>query len=155
MIPVLCPPKVIDETIGHLKAAGEVQRECLVLWLGRRLDDSLNVVIAHRPEQQAWRDRFVVDAAEMAALKALLRKDRLMIAGQVHSHPKEAFHSLADDRGAFIRHQGALSFVLPYFARDVLVSSFLTDAALYELDENNRWILVPSEGVRARCQIHT
>ena len=154
MTPVLCPDKVVDETLGHLKAAGAAQRECLVLWLAHRLNDRLNVVMAHRPEQRAWRDRFVVDVAEMATLKALLRKDRLMIAAQVHSHPREAFHSLADDNGAFIRHQGALSFVLPYFARDVSVSTFLPDAALYELHENNRWMLVPWEGVSARCQIH-
>jgi proteasome lid subunit RPN8/RPN11 len=154
MSPVLCPQNVVDETLGHLKTAGTVQRECLVLWLAERLDDRFNVVMAHRPEQQAWRDRFIVDTAEMAALKALLRKDRLMIAAQVHSHPKAAFHSWADDNGAFIRHQGALSFVLPYFARDVSVSTFLTDAALYELHENNRWMLVPSGGINARCQIH-
>jgi hypothetical protein len=89
----------------------------------------------------------------MASLKALLRKDRLMIAAQVHSHPKEAFHSFADDEGAFIRHLGALSFVIPYFARDSSVSTFLEEAALHELQEGNRWTLVPFEGVRARCQI--
>jgi|SRR5579862_939015 len=154
MIPVLCPQAVVDETIGHLKTAGTAERECLVLWLARRLDDRINVVMAHRPEQQAWRDRFTVDAAEMASLKALLRKERLMIGAQVHSHPKEAFHSFADDEGAFVRHQGALSFVIPYFGRDSSVSTFLAEAALFELQEDNRWRLVPPEGVRARCQIH-
>jgi Prokaryotic homologs of the JAB domain len=104
MVPVLCPQALVDETIGHLKAAGTAQRECLVLWLARRFDDRINVVMAHRPEQQAWRDRFTVDAAEMASLKALPRKERLMIGAQVHSHPKEAFHSFADDEGAFVRH---------------------------------------------------
>lgn len=154
MIPVLCQETLVEETIGHLKAAGTVQLECLVLWLARRFDDRINVVTAHRPEQRAWRDRFVVDAAEMASLKAVLRKDRLMIAAQVHSHPKEAFHSFADDEGAFIRHQGALSFVIPYFARNSSVATFLEEAALFELQEGNRWMSVPSEGVRARCQIH-
>jgi len=154
MTPVFCPESVVDETIAHLQAAGAGQCECLVLWLARRLDDRMNVVMAHRPEQRAWRDRFIVHAAEMASLKALLRKDRLMIAAQVHSHPKEAFHSFADDEGAFIRHQGALSFVVPYFARASSVSTFLVEAALYELQEGNRWTLVPSEGVETRCQIH-
>jgi len=153
MIPVFCPQSVVKQTIVHLQAAGAVGHECLVLWLARRLDDRLEVVTAHRPEQRAWRDRFIVDAAEMASLKALLRKDRLMIAAQVHSHPKEAFHSFADDEGAFIRHLGALSFVIPYFARDSSVSTFLEEAALHELREGNRWSLVPFEGVRARCQI--
>jgi hypothetical protein len=154
MIPVLCPQALVGETMSHLKAAGTEQHECLVLWLARRFDDRINVVMAHRPEQRAWRDRFIVEAAEMASLKALLRKERLMIAAQVHSHPKEAFHSFADDNGAFIRHQGALSFVLPYFARDSSVSTFMAEAALYELQAGNRWVLVPAEGVRARCQIH-
>jgi len=154
MIPILCPETLVDETIAHLKAAGAVQCECLVLWLAHRLDDRINVVMVHRPEQRAWRDRFVVDAAEMASLKALLRKDRLMIAAQVHSHPKEAFHSFADDQGAFIRHHGALSFVIPYFARDSSVATFLEEAALFELRQGNRWVLVPSEEVEVRCQVH-
>lgn len=154
MIPVLCPAIAVEETIGHLKAAGAAQRECLVLWLARRLDDRMNVVKAHRPEQLACRDRFDVNAAEMASLKALLRKERLMIAAQVHSHPKEAFHSFADDEGAFIRHRGALSFVIPYFARDSSVATFLDEAALFELQQGNRWVLVPPEGVGTRCQIH-
>ena len=154
MIPVFCPQSVVDETIVHLRVAGAVERECLVLWLARRSDDRMNVVMAHRPDQRAWRDRFIVDAAEMASLKALLRNDRLMIAAQVHSHPKEAFHSFADDEGAFIRHQGALSFVIPYFARDSSVATFLEEAALFELRQGNRWVLVPSEGVKVRCQVH-
>jgi hypothetical protein len=154
MIPVFCPQSVVDETIVHLQAAGIVECECLVLWLARRSDDRMNVVMAHRPEQRAWRDRFIVDAAEMASLKALLRKDRLMIAAQVHSHPREAFHSFADDEGAFIRHQGALSFVIPYFARNSSVATILEEAALFELCEGNRWVLVPSEGVKTRCQVH-
>jgi len=154
MIPVLCLENVVSETIGHMQEAGAVHCECLVLWLARRLDDCINVVMAHRPEQHAWRDRFIVDAAEMVSLKALLRKDRLMIAAQVHSHPKKAFHSFADDEGAFIRHQGALSFVIPDFARNSSVATFLAEAALFELQEGNRWVLVPFEGVKARCQIH-
>lgn len=154
MIPVCCPEMLVGETIEHLKAAGTMRCECLVLWLARRSEDRMHVVMAHRPEQLARRDRFVVDAAEMASLKALLRKERLMIAAQVHSHPKEAFHSFADDEGAFIRHQGALSFVIPYFARASSVATFLEEAALFELQEGNRWVLVPSEGVRDRCQIH-
>jgi hypothetical protein len=153
MIPVLCPQTLVDQTIKYLQAAGAVQRECLVLWLAHRLDNCMNVVMAHRPDQRAWRDRFVVDAAEMASLKALLRSNRLMIAAQVHSHPKEAFHSFADDQGAFVRHHGALSFVIPNFARDSSVATFLEEAALFELRQGNRWVLVPSEEVKHRCQV--
>jgi hypothetical protein len=153
MIAAFCPELIVDETIAHLKAAGRGRRECLVLWLARRLEDRMNVVKAHRPQQRAWRDRFFVPPTEMASLKALLRIERLMIAAQIHSHPEEAYHSIADDEGAFIRHRGALSFVLPHFARDLSVSTFLADSALFELQANNRWIPVPSEDVTARCHI--
>ena len=153
MIPVFCPELIVAETIAHLKAAGSDGRECLVFWLARRLEDRMNVVNAHRPQQQARRHRFFVPPTEMASLRALLRNERLMIAAQIHSHPEEAFHSIADDEGAFIRHQGALSFVLPRFARDSSVSTFLADAALFELQANNQWMPVPFADITARCHI--
>jgi len=36
-----------------------------------------------------------------------------MVAAQVHSHPDEAFHSKGDDEWAIVRHEGALSIVVP------------------------------------------
>jgi hypothetical protein len=39
-----------------------------------------------------------------------------ILAGQIHAHPHNAYHSLADDQLALIRLPGGLSVVVPDFA---------------------------------------
>lgn len=62
-----------------------------------------------------------------------------MIVAQVHSHPEEAFHSSADDDWAVIRHEGALSLVVPYFAARTTVETFARDLAAFVLSSRNHW----------------
>ena len=62
-----------------------------------------------------------------------------MVAAQVHTHPAQAFHSEADDQWAIVRHVGALSLVVPYFAKDTRVASFFDDVALFRLSSENAW----------------
>ena len=83
---------------------------------------------------------FEFPAASMAALERKLIRERYMVAAQVHSHPREAFHSIADDRGAVIRHGGALSLVVPDFGLRTTSDSFFTDTKVYRLSMENRWI---------------
>ena len=76
-----------------------------------------------------------------------------MIAAQVHTHPFEAFHSEADDRWAIVRHVGAVSLVVPYFATTTTPDNFLDQIALFSLDANNQWIEVPNHLTRQLCRI--
>ena len=39
-----------------------------------------------------------------------------ILAGQIHAHPGQAYHSPADDALALIRSPGGLSIVVPHFA---------------------------------------
>lgn len=39
-----------------------------------------------------------------------------ILAGQIHAHPDQAYHSAADDQLALIHLPGGLSIVVPYFA---------------------------------------
>ena len=63
----------------------------------------------------------------------------MLIAAQVHSHPEEAFHSQADDNWAILRHLGALSIVVPYFANQTSVGNFLRQVAIFRLNDANQW----------------
>jgi proteasome lid subunit RPN8/RPN11 len=153
MSALICPSTVVLETIDHLRVAGRSGRECIVLWLGRRSANSIDVQEARRPRQTAQRDRFHIPADEMAAIKAYLREHHLIIAAQVHSHPAEAFHSIADDTGALIRHVGALSFVIPWFASQISVSSFLANTGLFELQKDNTWLEIPFSSLDTKCRI--
>jgi hypothetical protein len=70
-----------------------------------------------------------------------------MVAAQVHSHPGEAFHSKADDRWAIVRHEGALSLVVPNFALDTTVSRFLDDTKIYQFSAAAQWTEVRRDEV--------
>ena len=137
---LLCANSLVEETLAHLQEAGKSGLECIVLWLGIREGDDVRVVSAYRPQQAARRDQFLISPREMASIMELLREHRWMIAAQVHSHPFEAFHSRADDEGAIVRHQGALSFVVPWFAAKTSRQTFLSDVAIYALAAGDRWV---------------
>ena len=85
---------------------------------------------------------FFFPASAMEALQERLVRDRYMIGAQVHSHPHEAFHSVADDRGAIVRHGGALSLVVPDFGLRTTSNRFLADTRVYRLSGENRWVEV-------------
>lgn len=108
---ITCPSQMVDHTLAHLKEAGKRDCECVVLWLGQRADDCVQIQQTYLPMQKAKSDMFWIPPDGMADLQRLLRSHRYMVAAQVHSHPAAAFHSLADDRWAIIRHENALSLV--------------------------------------------
>lgn len=151
---VKCPLALLDKTLLQLRAAGQRRQECIMLWLGRRNGDSIDVVDAYRPEQNAREDMFHIPRTSMNALYSELRQRRLMVAAQVHSHPKEAFHSRADDQWAIIRHRGALSLVVPYFASETFASNFLDHTKVFQFSDNAKWAEVPKKDIHSWLQLH-
>lgn len=142
---VKCSSTLVEKTLSLLREAGQSRVECVMLWLGRRTGDHIEVVDAYRPEQISREDMFKIPQASMNQLYGELRRHRLMVAAQVHSHPKEAFHSRADDQWAIVRHEGALSIVVPYFASDTTITNFLDQTKIFQFTKDARWIEVPRE----------
>jgi proteasome lid subunit RPN8/RPN11 len=148
---VSCPGHLVDTTLAELKAAGNGRCECVVLWLGRRDGGSIRIEDAYRPPQMARADVFRIPPAGMTALHGELRRKRFMVAAQVHSHPHEAFHSRADDRWAIIRHEGALSLVVPNFAIGTTLSNFLDTTKVFRFSASAQWLEVPRPEVEKSC----
>lgn len=148
---VHCSSVHIASTLGHLREAGARHQECVVLWLGRPSTRGIEVASAYRPEQRAAADMFHIPPESMGALRALLRRDRVMVAAQVHSHPHEAFHSQADDRWAIVRHVGALSLVVPEFAAYTRVETFLEHTKVFRFSSSAHWREVSAAEVGTTC----
>lgn len=129
----------IERTLAVLQEGGRAGTECVALWLGHVADTCLTVQDVYRPIHEAKSDMFWITEAGMDELKARLRRTRTMVAAQVHTHPARAFHSDEDDRWAIVRHEGALSIVLPWFALKTSALTFASDAKVYRLDAANRW----------------
>lgn len=139
---VNCPSNVVETTLIELRAAGRAACECVVLWLGRRNGGSIMIEEAYRPLQTAKVDMFYISPSGMTELHAKLHQLRCLVAAQIHSHPGQAFHSRADDRWAIVRHEGALSIVVPNFAVDTTVDSFFNRVKVYRLSATGQWVEV-------------
>lgn len=137
--PLFVASSVVGQTLAALRKAGHYDLECVVLWLGQGHGDRISVAELYLPEQEAECDFFRIPPHSISALLAHLGSSNTFVAAQVHSHPREAFHSSADDRWAVVRHEGALSLVVPYFASDTTVANFTSHVAMFELAAGNRW----------------
>jgi len=142
-VPILVPVSLLSSSLATLRAAGREGRECVVLWLGKRTPEAVHVTDVYVPGQVAAADFFRIPRESIEALFAVLRDKGLMIAAQVHTHPEQAFHSVADDTWAIVRHVGALSLVLPHFASRTSEQTFFDDAATFCLSQANEWQEVP------------
>jgi proteasome lid subunit RPN8/RPN11 len=130
---------IIETTLNHIRAGGLKHCETAVLWLGKRAEPDMTVVEVYKPLQIVDRDFFKIPTEGMRTLLAHLKEKRLQIIAQVHSHPDEAFHSKADDEWAIVRHQGALSLVIPKFGAITTFQSFANDIASFQLDATDVW----------------
>jgi proteasome lid subunit RPN8/RPN11 len=134
---------LVDNTIDHLREGGRRRCETVVFWLGK--GDTVDEV--YRPEQEVSIDYFRLSGESMRSLMTYLRQDRRRILAQVHSHPNEAFHSKADDNWAVIRHEGALSLVLPQFASTTILDNFFDQTATFSLSPDDKWLEVATADV--------
>lgn len=137
----------VEHTLWHLQEAGQKGTECVVLWLGRQEDTIIQVQQVYRPTQVARPKMFYIPLDSMNAIMSEISSKRLMIAAQVHSHPFGAFHSNADDAWAIVRHEGALSLVIPCFALNTSRENFMEDAKLFRLTPKNKWCEVSREEI--------
>lgn len=148
---VHCPTTVVRATLDHLRQSGYVSRECVVLWLGIRESGEIRVKSVYRPIQKAREDMFRIPSQGMTALHRTLRRSGCMVAAQVHSHPGPAFHSRADDKWAIVRHEGALSLVVPNFAVMTTVDNFLDETKVYRFSDSGKWLLVRTSELNRSC----
>jgi hypothetical protein len=140
-VPLRVPRAVVTATLVSLQDGGRRRSESVALWLGRREPGVVKVIESYVPEHTAAEDYFEIPQTSIAALFARMRASQAMVAAQIHTHPGRAFHSVADDRWAIVRHIGAISIVLPDFALRTSTESFVHDAAVFVLDERNVWQL--------------
>ena len=141
---VICPRTIIDDTLGSLRSAGETGKEQAIFWLSQRgRCEDFEIVDMLVPRQETAEDFFYIPPHAMKEMMANLRSRRLSLRTQIHSHPQAAFHSRADNKWAIVRHEGALSLVVPYFAANVTLPNFMESIAAYRLRSNDRWVNVP------------
>lgn len=108
---------VLAGTQELLRSLSEGNHESLVLWAGR--PSARGAVITHviAPEVEAGYDRLDLPSASRAEVALLLRRERLLVCSDLHTHPETAFLSIADQQRPFSTLPGFYAIVVPDFAR--------------------------------------
>jgi len=88
---------VVQSTVKALQIFGSHNLEGLVLWLGLVQPERARVIHAFVPEQQSIADEsgvgYFVNGETLFKLNKKLAETGLRLIAQVHSHPREAYHS--------------------------------------------------------------
>jgi hypothetical protein len=127
---LLVPATITQATVTHLRLAGRAGCEEFAFWSGHPLGGGVAVVTRafHPNSSQEYGHVTVDDPNQILAMIDVVHEHDELVLCQLHTHPKEAFHSSVDDRGAFTDEPGFLSLVLPTFG-----SGGLSSAQAYRL----------------------
>lgn len=144
----LLPQRVLNDTWLFLRERGTKHLEAVVLWVGCVMDEQhAEVLAAIPPRQVAYRseDGLAVEVPEDALTELIgALPDGIHVLARVHSHPGEAYHSPLDDTNMLISHHGAISIVVPDFARGAAV---LAGCSVNRLRPSDGWQELPAATV--------
>lgn len=88
------------------------QHEGIVYLLGQTDGRSSLIVAISRPRATTSPGSFHVGETAMRSIVEIANAAWLQIVGQLHTHPRAAYHSDGDEHGASIRYPGFVSIVL-------------------------------------------
>jgi len=136
----IIPRALVARSWEFLRERGSLRQEGMLLWAGRNASRHIAIDGLTIPGQTAIRTTLGVCVAMSDDAHARLHEN--LLPGQryyvrVHSHPTRAYHSETDDANLILSHDGAISIVVPNFARNVL--SDLTQVAVHEYSQAGGW----------------
>lgn len=99
---------------------------------------------AIRPAAVTTPGSFHIDSLAMATVMRVAARRQLQVVGQLHTHPRTAYHSEGDERGARIRYKGYVSIVLPDYGRHL---PKLNGAAIFVYQPDAGFLPVPVQHV--------
>jgi len=151
---ILVPQKCVLIVYEHLRKAGSNGVEGIALWAGKSSNTVFTVETAVIPKQKALRYEdgllYTVEGDELHRLNKWLYLNKLSLIAQVHSHPREAYHSSTDDEFPIISTVGGISIVIPNFGfGEISKRSW----AVYRLQQQSGWVEQNAEEVNSLIEI--
>lgn len=129
------PRRMLQGTFEKLRACGGNQRECQLFWLSTWQEPTKLVEVVH-PRHTSSRAGLNVDSDWITEFWNQLSRSEHSVSVQVHTHPREAFHSAVDDAYPLLCHAGFLSLVIPDFAMGPIG---FDHAYLAEIQADGHW----------------
>jgi hypothetical protein len=142
------------KTQAFMRRAGRAHREGWVLWAGAMRDER-NFVVTRPifPKQEASAVHVIVERDEIERIDAELEATREVIGVQLHTHPKDAFHTTVDAENPIITKLGALSVVVPEYAKAALAN--LSHCAVYRYGEGGWSSRYRTEQIQGLFEVDT
>ena len=109
------PGRVIEETFLILRSCGKNKNECQAYWLSS-WQDACKITRVRHPKHRPGPYGVTVESEWISSFWFELAESGFGVRVQVHTHPREAFHSLTDDQFPLLSDVGFLSLVIPNFA---------------------------------------
>lgn len=103
-------------TQGELRRLSDGRREAFAVWAGRPQGNSALISHVITLDCPAGRDRLTVPSDTRAELAAALRREKLLVFADLHTHPEMAFLSDVDRARPFSSRPGFYAVVIPDFA---------------------------------------
>jgi proteasome lid subunit RPN8/RPN11 len=104
---------LVQSLCSVLGAEIEREHEAIAYLLGLSTGTSTLAITAIKPDAVTTWGSFDVSASAMARVVRAAADRGLHVVGQIHTHPKLAYHSDGDEEGARIAYSGYASIVLP------------------------------------------
>lgn len=149
----LVPQSVLDDSTTFLRTRGSELYEGTALWIGKPMAEHFEVVRLFVPEQIAISD-LEGASVELTRHAHYTLTDNLvgneLFCARIHAHPRKAYHSAMDDANPILTHDGALSIVVPHFARDPIR---LDRCAVYIYERPYGWLQLPPAAVRTTFEV--
>jgi hypothetical protein len=142
---------VLRPTLEFLAEQGSHGHEGFVVWGARHLDaHTLRFTSCYVPDQTAHQTPdgllVVVEGDALFRMNRAFYSRGEIAAGQVHTHPTDAYHSSTDDHFPLVTLRGAVSLVVPDFAEAGLEG--MARWAWYRLRDLGQWDEVAGTNTR-------
>lgn len=106
---------VLETSFERLRHCGAGERECVVVWTGPQAQPNYVDGVV-QPKHTATACLYDIDATWIGEFWQKLAAEGRTVRAQVHTHPRDAYHSPRDDVLSLVHLPGYLSLVIPRFA---------------------------------------
>ena len=141
------PHSIFNDTLSQLRKVGDDYKEGIAYWPGI-LDKNEAIVTRvifadNYPEFQNEEYFARVSLDTVFKIGDEIHDKNEILLAQIHTHPREAFHSYVDDTYPISHRIGFVSIVIPNFAQNV---TLLSECTILEYLGKARWNeLLPKE----------
>lgn len=144
----------LEKAYKFLRYAGNKGIEGICLFAGQMEETTFFIKETIIPSQKVYILEqglmYAVESDVLHNLNVWLYENNMQLIAQIHSHPGEAYHSLADDRYPIVDSYGGISIVVPDFASGEVS---LLNTAIYRLSLNKTWDKLSRQEVKSLFKI--